>query len=167
MSDPDVPVDLYIAYYGDAAAAQQDWDGLKDLASSKTVKIEAMVLASRDADGKIDVKDNFHTGMKGAGWGAAVGLVVGAIFPPSLLAGAAAGGLVGGGIGSLVSHADKNDIKADLDDSMPPNSSAIVAVFDEVWVDQVRKALKNAVKADEKQLDDESKDAVKEVSEAA
>ena len=167
MSDPDVPLDLYIAYYGDATAAQGDWDALKGLASDKTVKIETMVLASRDADGKIDVKDNFHTGMKGAGWGAAVGLVVGAIFPPSLLAGAAAGGLVGGGIGSLVSHADKNDIKADLDDSMPPNSSAVVAVFDEIWVDQVRTALKNAAKADEKQLDEDSKDAVKQASDAA
>lgn len=164
MSKADVPVDVYLAYYGDQYSAQQDFDDLKDLVSSGTIKMEAMVLASRDADGKIDVKDNFHTGAKGAGWGAAVGLVVGAIFPPSLLAGAAAGGLVGGGIGSLVSHADKSEIKADLED-MAPDSSAIVAVFDEIWVDQVRKALSKAVKSDEKQLDKASKDAVAAASE--
>lgn len=167
MSDPNVPVDTYIAYYGDAGAAQQDWDGLKDLVSSDVIKMEAMVLASRGADGKIDVKDNFHTGRKGAGWGAAAGLVVGAIFPPTLLAGAAAGAVGGGAIGGLVSHHDKKEIKANLDDDMPPDSSAIVAVFDEVWVDQVRKALSKATKSDEKQLDEDSKKAVKAGAAAA
>ena len=164
MSDNDAPTDVYIAYYGDADSAQQDYDDLKSLAADGTIKIEAIVLASRDADGKIEVKDNDHSGRKGAGWGAAVGLVVGAIFPPSLLAGAAVGALAGGGIGSLKSHKGKNDIKADLEDNMPPDSSAIVAVFDEVWVDQVEKALSRAAKTEKEQLDDDSKKAVKDAN---
>jgi len=164
MSDPNVPVDIYIAYYGDADGAQQDWEVLKDLVSSDVIKMDAMVLATRGADGEIDVKDDFHTGRKGAGWGAVAGLVVGAIFPPTLLAGAAVGAVGGGAIGSLVSHHDKKEIKAELENDMPPDSSAIVAVFDEIWVDQVRKALSKAAKADEKQLDEDSKKAVKEAA---
>jgi uncharacterized membrane protein len=164
MADSDAPLDVYLAYYADADTAQLDYDDLKSLADDDTIKIEAILLASRDADGKIHVKDNDHSGRKGAGWGAAIGLVAGAIFPPSLLAGAVVGGLAGGGIGSLVSAANRSDIKADLEDEMPPDSSAVIAVFDEIWVDQVEKALSRAANVDKQQLDDDSKKAVKDAN---
>lgn len=167
MTASDAPLDLYIAYYGDEDDAQADYDDLKALADEDSIKIEAMVVASRDTDGKIHVKDSAHTGAKGAGIGAVVGLVVGAIFPPSLLAGAIVGGLIGGGAGSLVSRHDKKEIKADLEDGMPPDSSAIVAVFDEVWVDQVEAALTRAVRKETKELDEQSKKAVKEARKEA
>ena len=164
MAETDAPLDVYLAYYADADTAQLDYDDLKSLADDDTIKIEAIMLASRDADGKIHVKDNDHSGRKGAGWGAAIGLVAGALFPPSLLAGAAVGGLAGGGIGSLVSAANKSAIKADLEDEMPPDSSAVVAVFDEIWVDQVAKALARAGSVEKEQLHDDSKKAVKDAN---
>lgn len=164
MAKSDAPLDVYLAYYADADTARLDYEDLKRLADADTIKIEAILLVSRDADGKIHVKDNEHAGLKGAGWGAAIGLVAGAIFPPSLLAGAAAGGLVGGGVGSLVSAAGKSEIKADLEDEMPPDSSAVVAVFDEIWVDQVEKALSRAANVDKQQLDEESKKAIEDAN---
>ena len=54
------PVDLYIAAYADPNAAQADWDAIKELAKDDVITVEALVLVSRDMDGKIDVKDNFH-----------------------------------------------------------------------------------------------------------
>jgi len=164
MSDNDAPLDLYLAVYGDADSAQADYDGLKNLVDAGTIKIEAMVLVSRDADGSIDVKDSDHSGRKGAGIGAGVGLVVGALFPPALIGSAVAGGLIGGGAGSLKSHHTKNEIKADLENDMPPDSSGIVVVFSEIWVDQIKKGLAKASKVDEEKLDDASKKAVEDAN---
>ena len=59
-SNDDNPVDLYIAAYSDAGAAQADWDAIKQLAKDKAIMVDGLVLVSRDADGKIDVKDDFH-----------------------------------------------------------------------------------------------------------
>ena len=69
-SDSKAPVCLYIAAYSDAGAAQGDWDAIKQAASDDVIKVEGLVLVSRDADGKIHVDDDFHTARKGAMWGA-------------------------------------------------------------------------------------------------
>jgi uncharacterized membrane protein len=166
MADDNTPLALYLAYYSDAGGAQLDYDDLKTLASTDAIKIEAIALITRDAEGKIDVEDNDHSGRRGAGIGAAVGLVVGAIFPPSLLGGAVAGGLVGGGTGSLVSRKHRKEIKADLEDKMPRNSSAVVAVFEMSWVAEVKKALAHAQSVDEDELDDDGITAVKDANAA-
>lgn len=160
MAKHDNPLDLYLAYYADADAARLDYDSLEGLASADVIKIDAIALVRRDADGKIDVVDNHHSGRKGAGVGAAVGLVVGAIFPPSLLGGAIAGGLVGGGTGSLVSRHRRKEIKADLESHMPPDSSAVVCVFEEIWAEQVEKALASAGALEKDQLDESSQKAI-------
>ena len=64
--------------------------------------------------------------------------------PPALLAGAAVGAGVGLGVGGLMSHGEKAEIKADVEHTMPLNSSGIVAMFEEQWVTDVEKALSNA-----------------------
>ena len=58
------------------------------------------------------------------------GGVVGLIFPPALIASAAVGAGVGAIMGGLVSHGQKQEIKADVEDVSPLNSSGIVAVFE-------------------------------------
>ena len=80
------PIDLYIAAYSDAGAAQGDWDGLKELARDRVITLDAMVLVRRDADGKIHVEDNGHEVGVGATLGVVGGAVIGLIFPPALLA---------------------------------------------------------------------------------
>ena len=101
----EVPVDLYVAAYDDPNAAQADWDAIKQLAKDDVITVEALVLVSRDMDGKIDVKDNFHTVGVTAGLGAAGGLLIGLIFPPAFLASGVVGAGIGAGVGGLVSHA--------------------------------------------------------------
>ena len=145
-TDTDAPVDLYIAAYLDPDAARADWDAIKQLAADDTIKVEGLVLVSRRSDGKIHVDDDFHTARKGAACGAIGGAVVGLIFPPTLLAGALVGAGAGLGIGGLVSHGEKAEIKADVEDTLPLNSSGIVAVFDEQWATDVDKTLSTANK---------------------
>ena len=50
MAQNDAPLDLYVAAYGDPDAAQQDWDGLKELAKDKVISVDALILVSRDDD---------------------------------------------------------------------------------------------------------------------
>jgi len=161
------PVDLYIAAYSDPDAAQADWDDIKQLASDKTISVEGLVLVRRDADGKIDVEDNAHTVGHGTAWGAGAGLLVGLIFPPALLASGLVGAAAGAGIGGLVSHSEKSEIKNEVEDDVPPDSSAIVALFEERWEPEIEKALPKASKVSKHQVDKQSAEKAKAAATSA
>jgi uncharacterized membrane protein len=161
------PVDLYIAAYGDPNAAQEDWDAIKQLAKDDVITVESLVLVTRDGDGKIDVNDNFHTVGVTAGLGAAGGLLIGLIFPPAFLASGGVGAGIGAGVGGLVSHAQKKDIKEEVADSLPNNSSGIVALFDEQWVAEVEKATAKADKVSKHEVDKDSAEEAKKAVAAA
>jgi uncharacterized membrane protein len=148
MAQDDAPVDLYVAAYDDPDAAQQDWDRIKRLASEKVVRVEALVLVSRDTDGKIHVKDDAHEAGIGAVVGAVGGALVGLIFPPALLASAAVGAGIGAGAGTVLDQVQKHEIKTEVEATMPPGSSGIVALIEERWVTDVQKALANAEKSE-------------------
>jgi uncharacterized membrane protein len=155
------PVDLYIATYPDPDAAREDWDALKQLAEDDMINVEGLILVSRRSDGKIHVDDDFHETRKGAKWGAVGGAVVGVIFPPALLASAAVGAGVGAGIGGLVSHGQKKQIKADVEDVLPLNSSGVVAIFEERWEEDIDGALSNAKNISKEKVDRDSAEEVK------
>jgi uncharacterized membrane protein len=157
----EAPIDMYIAAYSDQNAAQADWDALKQLAADDVITVDALVLVDRDPQGKIHVKDNAHEVRKGAVVGAVGGAVIGLIFPPALIASAAVGAGIGAGSGKLLDHHRKSEIKADVEDELPPNSSGIVALFEERWVDDVENALANADKVSTREIDPGSVDDVK------
>ena len=157
----DAPVDLYIATYSDEDAAQEDWDDIKELAREGVIAVDGLVLVSRSEDGKIEVKDNAHDVGRGAAIGAVGGAIVGLIFPPAFLASAAVGAGIGAGAGAIVDRRDKNEIKADVEDVLPPGSSGIVALFEERWVDEVEKALGKADKVATHEVDSDSANQVK------
>ena len=160
-SETDVPLDLYIAAYDDEGAARADWDALKAIARDDVIKVKGMVLVSREAgDGKIHVKDNAHDVGKGAAIGAVGGALIGLIFPPALLASAVVGAGIGGGAGAIVDHEFKREIKADVEDALPPGSSGIVAIFEETWVAEVERALERPEKVTKHKVDPDSVDEV-------
>jgi uncharacterized membrane protein len=163
----DVPVDLYIAAYDDPDAAQGDFDALKELVRDGVIFVDAAVLVSRDAEGKITVKENAHEVAKGSMLGAVGGLVLGLIFPPGIIAATVVGGAAGAGIGGLMSHHREHEIKKDVEEVLPLGTSGIVAVFDEVWVAQVEKALAKAEKIDKEKVDPDSVEQVKEAAKTA
>ena len=160
-SSTDAPVDLYIAAYPDPTAAQADWAAIKQLAHDDVINVDGLILVSRRADGKIHVDDDFHETRKGATWGAVGGAVIGLIFPPAILASAAVGAGIGAGAGALVSHGRKEEIKADVEDTLPLDSSGIVALFEEQWEDDIDKALSKASNVTKEKVDPDSADKVK------
>jgi uncharacterized membrane protein len=72
------------------------------------------------------------------------GAIVGLIFPPVLLATATLGAGLGAGAGAVVDQVQKREIKADVEATLPPDSSGIVAVVEEQWVTEVANALAKA-----------------------
>jgi uncharacterized membrane protein len=157
----DAPLDLYIATYSDPEAAQEDWDGIKQLARDAVITVDGLVLVSRSADGKIEVKDDANDVGRGALVGAVGGAIVGLIFPPALLASAAVGAGIGAGAGAIVDHEQKKEIKEDVEEVLPPDSSAIVALFEEQWVENVEQALGKADNITTHDVDADSAEQVK------
>ena len=158
----DVPVDLYIAAYDDPDAAKEDFDALKELVKEGLIFVDVAVRVRRDDDGKIEVEENAHEVAKGAIVGAAAGFLIGLIFPPGLIASTVITGAAGAGIGELMSKHREKKIEKDIEDVLPVGSSGIIAVFDEVWVAQVEKALKKASKIDKDQVDRADVDQIKD-----
>ena len=152
----DAPVDLYIAAYNDPDAAQGDWDAIKQLAKDKDITVDALILVTRDLDGKIEVKDDFHEVGVAAGIGAGVGVLIGLIFPPSILAAGVVGAGLGAGVGGLRSHAHKQEIREDVANDLPPGSSGILALFEPRWITEVEAAVSNADSVAKHEIDADS-----------
>lgn len=167
----DAPLDIYIAGYGDPESAKADFDALKKAQREGIVMIDGAVLVSRDADGTMHVKESGdHDVFKGATVGVAGGLVVG-LFAPPLLGAMLVGGVVGGLLGKLAKHHDEKGIAKDVEAVIPPGTSGVVAVFEEIWVTEVErhlaKADKKAVKEADKQTAKELKASLEETNKQA
>jgi uncharacterized membrane protein len=164
MTASEAPIDLYIAAYDDENAAQEDWDEIKRLVEAKLIRLDGLVLVSRDSGGTIHVEDNLHEVAVGTALGAVGGAVIGLIFPPAFLASALVGAGIGAGGGALLDHHHKAEIKADVEDVLPPGSSGIVALFEERWIADIEEVLKRADKVSKHEVDAESADQVKEAA---
>lgn len=156
MTDPNNLV-LYVASYADATAAQRDFEILK-AAEGSDLQVAAAVVMSRDADGQVDVLTKGDgTTAGGAVLGGGAGLVVG-LFAPPLLAATA----IGAGMGALLGHFTKKheekQLGVELKEYLPPNSSAVVVVVDDVYLDRVQASLTKADKRISKAIDSEDYD---------
>jgi uncharacterized membrane protein len=142
---------LFIAAYGnDAAAATEDFKNLKSLGDTAVV---AAAVLSRDAKGNVEAKE--HGGGVIAGGttvGAAAGLVVG-LFAPPLLAATAVGAGIGAAAGAIRKRHEEKKLGVDAEEWLPNNSSAIVAVVDDLYLDRVDKAVEKASKKLDKAID--------------
>ena len=135
-------VSLVVAAYGsDTSAAAADFKAIKALDDAYVV---AAVVMETDADGKVEVTEH-GGGLVAAGTsvGAGGGFVVGLFAPPLLLATAVGAG-IGAGVGVLRKRHDEKAIGVDAEQWLPPASSAIAAVVDELYLDRVDRAVGKA-----------------------
>ena len=143
---------LYVASYADATSAKADFQSLKD-AEGADLAIVGAVVMSRDADGNVDVlAKGDGTVAAGAVLGGGVGLVVG-LFAPPLLAATAIGAGIGAALGHFSKKHEEKTLGVELDDYFPANSSAVVVVLDNKYLDGVEKALGKANKKITKAID--------------
>ncbi|MBY5161325.1 DUF1269 domain-containing protein [Salsipaludibacter albus] len=144
---------LYVATYTDESDARTDYDALHDAQRSTDLMVLSAVVLSRDDDGEVTV-DQHGTGEVATGTvsGGLVGLAVGLFAPPLLLATAAGAG-IGAGIGALMKRHHENELSVDLQDSLPPGSSAVVVVLEDTYLDRVDKALAKSAKKVDRAID--------------
>jgi uncharacterized membrane protein len=163
---------LVVADFNDTAAAWEAYELLKSLEDGRTVEIEAVLVVVCDADGKLEVqKVTDHSTRRGLGWGVVGGVVLGVIFPPSILASAAVLGAGGAVTGALVERHHKKEIAEQLEGAIDPGHSGLIALVSDPGVVEIRKALDKANRVVESAVDkvaaEDMKAAAKEAEEEA
>lgn len=138
----DVPVEVIVAAFQSEDGAKQALSELKQAKHEGLIKIDDAAVISKDAKGKLHIKEtaDMSTG-KGAGIGAVIGGVVGLLAGPL---GVGLGAAAGAAIGGIASHGDagfKDERLETIGAGLEPGTSAIVAVVEHQWVAAVQEAL--------------------------
>jgi uncharacterized membrane protein len=157
---------IYIGTYPSEGLAQADYDVIKDLHSAGAVGTYDASVVTKDDNGKVHVNKDEMATRHGAWGGAAVGGLVGILFPPSLVAGAAIGAGVGGVGGHLWRGMSRADVK-EFGDVIDAGQAALVVVGESTIEDALNKAGLKAEKQVAKELDVKPKDIDAAVQEAA
>ncbi len=163
---------LVVADFDDTAAAWAAYEFMKSVEDGRTMEIESVVVVSRDADGTLEIqKATDHSTGRGLAWGAVGGVVLGVIFPPSIIGSAIALGAAGAGVGKLRELHHRSELAADLEDAIAPGHSGIIALVSDPGVVEIRKALDKANRVVESAVDDvvakDIKAAAKEAEKSA
>ena len=123
----DDPVFVYGAVYADRDDADADYDTLLDLHSADLVGSYDVALVYKDDEGKVHVDQHEKPTQHGAWTGAAVGALVGIVFPPAILGSALVGAAAGGGIGHAMGGMSRGDAK-ELGDYLDTGQAALVVI---------------------------------------
>jgi uncharacterized membrane protein len=163
-TDPDVIIglvtdgahSLIVAQFptmGDAEAAYQT---LQEVERGSSLKIDGVVIASCDAEGKVHLgKVTDHSTKTGLKWGVVGGAIVGVIFPPSIIGSAATLGAAGAVFGKVRNVFNRKGLADELADVMQPNTAGIIALVEDTAVVEIRKALDKADRIVEKAIDEQ------------
>ena len=157
---------IYIGTYPDEMSARDDYDVVKDLHAAGAVGTYDASVVTKDDDGKVHVNKDETSTRHGAWGGAAVGAVVGILFPPSLIGSAIVGAGVGGVGGHLWKGMSRTDVK-EFGELIDTGEAALVIVGESTIEAALDKADLKAAKHVAKQLDVSPKDIDQAVQEAA
>jgi uncharacterized membrane protein len=136
-----------VAAFTDDQAAMAAYQSLADAESAGTVKVDGVLVFKTDADMNVKIqKMTDHSTRTGVAWGAVGGVVMGIIFPPSIIASTIGWGVVGGALGKLREEYHKSDVGAALAGTLGPNESGILALVDAGDVAVVTQAMPSATK---------------------
>jgi uncharacterized membrane protein len=161
----DRPVFLYAAIYRDQAEAEGDYDVLLELHSADLVGSYDVALIHKDENGKVHVKKHEKPTQHGAWGGAAVGALVGVLFPPSVIGAAAVGAAAGGLGGHFKEGMSRGDLK-ELGELLGAGRASLVVIGESRVEEKLDKDLTRAEKTVEKEIDADSKAFKKELDEA-
>ena len=157
---------LYIGTYPSEAAAQADYDIVKNLHSAGAVGTYDAAVITKDDDGKVHVSKDEMPTRHGAWGGAGVGAVIGILFPPSIIGTAVVGAVVGGVGAHLWRGLSRSDVK-ELGELIDDGQAALLVVGESTVQQAVEKANLKAEKHIAKELNVSTKEINNAVREAA
>jgi len=156
---------ILVATYPDEAAAQDDYQVVKNAHAAGLVGSYDAAVVTKDANGKVHENKDETATRHGAWWGIAAGAAVGIIFPPAVLASAAVGGVIGGVSGHLAKGMSRSEAK-ELGDFIDPGQAGLVIVGESKVEDAIKKAVTRAEKQTAKELGVDPKDIDKALQQA-
>jgi uncharacterized membrane protein len=162
----DKPVFLYAAVYDEIDDAEADYEAVFDLHAAGAIGTFDSAVIRKEDDGKVRVTKTEKPTQHGAWTGAAVGALVGIVFPPAILGSA----IVGAGAGGLTEHLRKgiprDDLK-ELGDELDAGSAAVIVLGESKIEEQLEQATKRANKLIEKQVEGDADELEREIDAAA
>jgi uncharacterized membrane protein len=145
---------LIVAQFPTMEDAEAAYAQLQEIERNSPLKIDGVVIASCDADGKVDLgRVTEHSTKTGLKWGVVGGAILGVIFPPSIIASAAALGTAGAALGKARNVFNRKGLADELAGVMKPNTAGIVALVEDTAVVEIREALAKADRIVEQAID--------------
>jgi uncharacterized membrane protein len=140
------PIELIVAAFSDEEKAGVVLKDLKALEKDGVILLVNAAVMVKDDKGKISVKETEDiTGGKGALFGAIAGGLIGLLGGPvGVIIGAAAGAATGGVAANKIDMGFPDDMLKELESSLSPGTSAILALIQHQWVDAVVEELEKA-----------------------
>jgi uncharacterized membrane protein len=131
---------LIYAVYDGQDTATQVFKTMKSAQGSTGERIESYAVVSKDLKGKVKIRDQRR---RDAGAGAIIGGVIGLVGGPL---GVAAGATAGGAVGYLTGDAVgiSRDSVESMKQALVPDSSALVVVLNDRWVQDVERDMRQA-----------------------
>ena len=159
---------LIVADFSDTETAWEAYELLQSVEDGRHLEIESVIVVKRGDDGVIEVqKATDHSTRRGLGWGLVGGVVLGVIFPPSIIASAAVLGAGGAAIGKARELHHRKELADELQDALEPGHSGLIALVSDPGAVEIRKALEKANRVLERAVDkvaaDDIKAAAKEI----
>lgn len=141
-TDSSSTVEIFVATYDTEDGAGAALKAFQSAQRAGAIDlIDGAVIVHR-ADGKVKIEETGDpSGKKWAKRGAIAGGVVGLIFPPSIILSAAVGAGAGGVWGKVRDKGFKDEDLKEIGNSLPPGSSAIIAVAEDRMLVQLESAI--------------------------
>jgi uncharacterized membrane protein len=139
----DLPIQVIVAAFNNPDEAGLVMADLKEGKKEGLIGIIDAAVVVKDANGKLKITDAKRRGRKGLVTGGVVGGLIGLVLAPPVTVIAATGGVIGTLVGKLRSAPLKAEMK-DLGTALQPNTSAIIAIIEHTWVEQLEAALVDA-----------------------
>lgn len=138
----EAPVQLIVAAFKDEKAADGALKELKQAKKENLIGITNAAVLRKDQNGKLHIKETADMkGGTGAALGGVTGAAIGLLAGPALLVPAAVGALVGGLAAKLRDSGFSDERLKMVGEGLSPGSSAIVAVVEHKWVEQVEQEM--------------------------
>ena len=136
---------LFVADFSDTDTAWDAYEQLKAIDDGATFAVDSVVVVKRDDEGKLVIqKATDHSTGKGLKWGVVGGVVLGVIFPPSIIGSAAALGAVGAATGKARELHHRSELADELEGAIAPGHSGIIALVSDPGAVEIRNALATA-----------------------
>jgi len=141
----EVPVQFLVAAFEEEKAADEALKELKAAKWAGLIGIQDAAVLRRDQKNKLHVKETGDWGGgKGAAAGGALGAAIGLILGPGALLTGAAGAIIGGLAAKLRDSGFSDARLAAIGESLQPGTSAIVAVIEHKWVQELERQMEEA-----------------------